>query len=52
MNILLIAISIAIFALVVYFITKHGNIIDQFHKKDIDSHISMHHDPNRGRHQK
>ncbi len=49
MNILLIAIGIVIFALTLYFINKHGNTIDQFHKKDIDSHNSMHHDPNRGR---
>lgn len=52
MNILLIVIGIVIFALAVYFINKRGNSIDQFYKKDIDSHISMHHDPNRGRRQK
>ncbi len=52
MNILLIVIGIAIFALAVYFLNKHGNSIDQFHKKDVDSYISMHHDPNRGRREK
>lgn len=49
MNILLIALGIVIFALAVYFINKYSKTIDRFHKKDIDSHISMHHDPNRGR---
>lgn len=52
MNILLIIIGIVLFAFVVYFVSKHSNTIDQFHKKDVDSHVSMHHDPNRGRHQK
>lgn len=52
MNILLITVFVVLITLVVYLINKSGGIIDKAYKKDMDSYISMHHDPDRGRHQK